>query len=66
MKKRKYKKRKSNLLSIIILILFIFFMIRVLSLIDSNPSEDGSSSGTPGSEEVFPDFIELENKEIVF
>lgn len=65
MKKRKTKKRKSNFLIIIILILFMFFMVRILSLIDSNPSEDGSSSGTP-SEEVSPDFVNLEIDNIVF
>ena len=66
MKKRKTKKRKSNFLMIIILILFMFFMVRILSLIDSNwPPSGGDKSETP-SEEVSPDFINLEIDNIVF
>ena len=66
MKKRKTKKLKSNFLMIIILILFMFIMIRVLSLIDSNwPPSGDDTSGTP-SEEVSPDFINVEIDNIVF
>ena len=66
MKRHKTKKSKSNFLMIIILILFMFFMVRILSLFDSNwlPSGD-DTSGTP-SEEVSPDLVNLDIDNIVF